>query len=993
MLPLFRRHDITALIIGMALMHSLVAHAASYNNQTLTGTVLLPALPFPQTHSFLNTITLNSATVELEGYLRNEQNPVIVQGNGLINIRGPEGIWTNGWTYSHLTIGSGVEVNAYSGARFYSDGVNQGTIAATPGGNGGVYGNKFSVGLDQFTNEGLIEARAGSTIEMYLMDALFENDGTIRVHPTATLDLAIEQGFPMTPANLGVVENNGLVKLNQFRMTGHGVFELRGAGTWDFQRYTEIVNSTLTIPATATARIVSTSNPSVRFSDVKINGVMNSAASSDVTIDGGLQLNGQWRTASNSELFFHGSQTVSGVGQFIADGGTTFRTSVGTTTFGPDVDLVVPAGGSLSLNYFNTPPATPYILQGDVQVTGGSFSTSLGTTENHGAIHASSGNVTFGGTLQNHGSITIDGGARLSLSGAFINNGTTTVENGILRLNSFPQGNAISITDSKIEAAVFNQTLAQLQALPRTRSEFMTAAPVYLEGQTLTIADVDNSRWALGTGGFQNGTIDSADGFELAVSNPGSSALLRNLVLNANARVTAGNTLQINANVTGTGDLIVDGGTLQFGGYGNQGEPMTSDAVARAVFEPGAVGNNVRITGPMDNAGRTIYLKAGAAWELDVLRSKGVTGGRIEGDPGVELLINGYGAYPGYGDFNAVTLATHARVGSHVAIDGGLTLDDGVLTIGASNTQNTIGSATFYGNSTLGGVGEVRFFGPPPTTTVPYPRFISTTAQAARLTIAPGVTVRTSDGDGAFFYGNKLPGTLTNEGRLLAENGHTLTLITDDFIQRGTLRATTGATLAVIDTTLINEGRLETAGGQITFTGDLAQASTAAIGIQLLPPPSAPSLPAIQTDGSVALDGALELYLTFGYSPAPGDSFRLIEASGGITGVFDEISLPHLNPGLYWQFDAQPTSLNVAITSGGPPADFDSNGQTDGHDFLAWQRAQSPAGLTPEDLAAWQTNFGASASTTTLTAIPEPRALTLLLPLLALPCSRRLRRR
>ena len=55
------------------LLQCCAASAATYNNQTLTGTVLLPALPFPQTHSFLNTITLNSATVELEGYLRNEQ--------------------------------------------------------------------------------------------------------------------------------------------------------------------------------------------------------------------------------------------------------------------------------------------------------------------------------------------------------------------------------------------------------------------------------------------------------------------------------------------------------------------------------------------------------------------------------------------------------------------------------------------------------------------------------------------------------------------------------------------------------------------------------------------------------------------------------------------------------------------------------------------------------------------------------------------------------
>jgi hypothetical protein len=56
----------------------------------------------------------------------------------------------------------------------------------------------------------------------------------------------------------------------------------------------------------------------------------------------------------------------------------------------------------------------------------------------------------------------------------------------------------------------------------------------------------------------------------------------------------------------------------------------------------------------------------------------------------------------------------------------------------------------------------------------------------------------------------------------------------------------------------------------------------------------------------------------------------------------------------------------------GRPGDFDSDGDTDGDDFLAWQRGQSPNPLSSTDLAAWRTNFGAGATTPVVTAVPEP---------------------
>lgn len=57
-------------------------------------------------------------------------------------------------------------------------------------------------------------------------------------------------------------------------------------------------------------------------------------------------------------------------------------------------------------------------------------------------------------------------------------------------------------------------------------------------------------------------------------------------------------------------------------------------------------------------------------------------------------------------------------------------------------------------------------------------------------------------------------------------------------------------------------------------------------------------------------------------------------------------------------------------------ADFNSDGDVDGQDFLMWQRGESPQPLSPADLALWQAEFGGGAIASG-TSIPEPAALAL----------------
>ena len=81
-----------------------------------------------------------------------------------------------------------------------------------------------------------------------------------------------------------------------------------------------------------------------------------------------------------------------------------------------------------------------------------------------------------------------------------------------------------------------------------------------------------------------------------------------------------------------------------------------------------------------------------------------------------------------------------------------------------------------------------------------------------------------------------------------------------------------------------------------------------------------------------------------------------------------------------------------------PAGDFDFDGDVDGRDFLAWQRAGSPDPLSSSDLATWQNSYGTNPLVSALrlppstlnAAVPEPSAGTFGLFALALALRRRL---
>lgn len=93
------------------------------------------------------------------------------------------------------------------------------------------------------------------------------------------------------------------------------------------------------------------------------------------------------------------------------------------------------------------------------------------------------------------------------------------------------------------------------------------------------------------------------------------------------------------------------------------------------------------------------------------------------------------------------------------------------------------------------------------------------------------------------------------------------------------------------------------------------------------------------------------------------------------------------------QYPGAPTAIGpnfLTVVSSGYDADFDGDGDVDGRDFLKWQRGQSPAPLSAEDLALWKEQYGSATFLANVQVVPEPLTLisALLVGLLALSVSR-----
>jgi arylsulfatase A-like enzyme len=182
--------------------------------------------------------------------------------------------------------------------------------------------------------------------------------------------------------------------------------------------------------------------------------------------------------------------------------------------------------------------------------------------------------------------------------------------------------------------------------------------------------------------------------------------------------------------------------------------------------------------------------------------------------------------------------------------------------------------------------------------------------------------------------------------------------------------------------------------GVLAIDGDLFHLSGATLAMEL-GGAEQDEFDRLEVTGAVRLEGDLEVSITNigqgAYSPALGDAFTIITASGGITGALADTMLPQLGDGLEWHLDYAANDVTLKVIAA---ADFEADGDVDGDDLGRWRSgfgmqgdaaqvdgdADDNGAVDGADFLAWQQQVGLVAPAQALAAkVPEPAALMSLL--------------
>jgi hypothetical protein len=496
----------------------------------------------------------------------------------------------------------------------------------------------------------------------------------------------------------------------------------------------------------------------------------------------------------------------------------------------------------------------------------------------------------------------------------------------------------------------------------------------------------------LGTLADQGGVINFTAG-ELSYLGDlivGTGGLLgNNLILNADRRLSlsgtttidAGRELTLAGGTLNTGTLVVNGtfnfiaGTL---GITQAGAAINAPIVTANPSTIYIGANNVALgsassfngfnhQGVLNVGANSLTLNSAGYAQLGVLTSLG--GGTISAPNGVTLD-------------SGSNLLGHGTVNARVAAELGSVIEaDGPLAIGQGSSP-----AGFSTN------GELR--------TNQHAVTINSSSQAALGNL-------TTLGSGSS------PGTLNAANGLIVDFGHALTGFgtvnsTNSLQQRTVINGIAQGNSIAQPLTLT--GYIKGVGvfNNVTFTGQLdpglsptiltvgniALSPTSTLIMELAGTSPGSGYDQIQASGALALNGALQVSLLDGFTPAAGNSFNLFDWASS-TGTFSSLLLPALPGALAWDISQLYATGVLSISAPAFTADFDLDGDVDGDDLDLWTAsfgvndnadADNDGDSDGADFLAWQgqIGFGSSAQSRSRSSdaassgfIPEPNAFCL----------------
>ncbi len=628
-----------------------------------------------------------------------------------------------------------------------------------------------------------------------------------------------------------------------------GTFTMSGQS--HLQNAALAAGTTLTINSAFLNGVTTTAN-----SEIVLNG--------DLTILNGITIGGRVTVNSNRALIASGSQTWGGGGEIVMDGNAGIFIGPANTTLTIGSGLTIHGTGGI--NPLNLAANTSLINNGTIAAdVPGSLGIVPGSFTNNSNL------------LVTHSAATLN-----VLPGTWTNQSPITVSTGTFTINpaGWSNQNTITLTGGTINfGGTF--TLADLGTFTRTGG---TAGTVNLIGtltNTGTTLLLDTANIGYGTWKFANnnssivgGTIETRNGAVLeAVGNSTLDAvtLAANSDIVINGQISTLNGFTNNGKVTvNTDRALLTSGTQTWGGSGDIQMVGNAGIFISPANTTLTIGSGLTIHGtgginPLNLAANTSLINNGTiaadvpSGNFGLAMPNFTNVGTVQASSGV---LNSTAVTPT--NFSGGTLTG----GTWKATSGG------TLRVGVPSAMTTNAATIVVDGATS------NFF-----------RDVGTTKALTSLTTiaAPGSL--------AIQNGHNLttPSGLSNSGTISVGTGSTLT-------PGGTLTVQSGGTLkgnGTVAGPIANSGSVAPGNspGCITVNGNYDQSSAGNLNIEIAGTSpgtgcdSSSQFDRLVVNGTVSLDGTLNVSLIDPFTPAVGDTFTIIDNDDteAVTGTFSNI--------------------------------------------------------------------------------------------------------
>lgn len=718
--------------------------------------------------------------------------------------------------------------------------------------------------------------------------------------------------------------------------------------------------------------------------------------------------------ATDNLVFNRGSgvtYTVTFPGQPIAFGAKNYATgsvavAANNVTFAPSSGFIFgPSFYTVPAITIGDLPATPSILNTTLQSLAAATATIGLGSGSPGTLNVNGGSTSVTGStsdyelvIGNNGSgsvLKVAAGAQLNVNGALGNavigenagvTGTATVAGANASWSNASNDSTAPLTIGGLGTGVLNVTTGG--HLDDFDADIAGAA-----GSTGTaFVDGVGSNWTnrgtLYVGNLSSGSLTISNGGQVTdnasviAANPSATGSVT--VTGTDAKWTQASTLRLGSN--SSSNNVVGNGSLHISAGGQVA--TTSDA------NVGSVGSGtVRLEG--SNSKWTIggALNVTASSRVDVLAGATATSNSAV-DRGT-VSVGGATAIWNVSDTLSVTTGVVLGSATPAAVDVG----DGAH---ANSRVAYVGTGNGSGQAVVDGPGSTW-----------------TTTDQIYVGVSGGGQFNVTGGGQVSSRAVQL-GVLPNDVGNVTVDASTWTNSGDFDVGVGgtaTLTVVSGGTLISADTLSVGPRGTVQGNGQITanlrnggtlapgtssspnnvdtlhLTGNYTQTAAGAMTTQLA---SATSADKLAIAGSATLGGALNVSLAGGFTPAAGQSFDLLSATGGITGQYSSITLPSLltgGHGPFWSLVYTNTDVILRLINSAT-GDYNHNGIVDAADYVVWRDELGQTGfnlpadgdgdntITQNDYNIWRSNFGnhfGSGAVASATAtVPEPATFLLL---------------